>query len=673
MAKLPKDLSNPRELAIYTKDSWQGLDGFYKSHFRRWRRVADFIRSIHWLVRDARDPDRDTETILTAFEGRKRRYPVVNITLAFYREFLTQFLQSRVRFSAVPASPDPEDVAVAELADRVLTALWDITDLESKRVDLAAWLITTGNADLRVYWNEDTGNLVPEVAVGPDGNPVPTGQMLDAGEVAVEVVPPTLCRYPLDYPGSVMVGIPYSYDQAVVRFGEEVAERLSYSELTTFNTITLEPVSLEKAAMIIEHYLPRSSRFPEGLWWVSSEDMLLEGPSPLPSRFPPVVHFRWIPLPGHPTMGLSPLYEITYTNKLIDRILKRTEEWSQARKTLLVRTVGDGLMKDELLAGDEPVKEVAVPANTAPNVIEVGQTPPEFTALRAEALQTSMFLGGFTAPFIKPKEIPAGETLRPLQQPRLLNEGESIALALLNAKSAWQKLGYILLDFVARFYDDTRAIALVGQDRTYQWLQFRGADLKNANAYIHVDEKPLFTWNRDSRRNAILTLLDSKVASSLFISPDGTPDLDKINAAIEAAGLDFPLDTLDPDVLAARNENNLFPVSQEPIPVNPWDDHAKHLVEHKREAKTLRYRSWSEEAKRNHMNHMAAHEEAIAEAAERQRQSLVEQERLLRTIRSETEATRDVRIALGEYLVELLFDALRKTAGLDKNDNPKKE
>jgi hypothetical protein len=640
----------PDALAAYTKQVWTAQETFYSTFLVRWQRTMDFLRGIHWRPTDLSSLSllRDPELARRETVERWRRYPIVNTTFAFYQDYLMQWLQSRVRFSATPVSPDPDDVAAASLADKVLAGLWDSLTMEHHRVDIGAWLVLTGNADVRIFWNTDTGNLVP--------SPTDPSTLVDAGEIGVEVIPPFYCRHPLDHPGSVLVGVPYSYDQAAQRFGEEKADQLSYGTIAVPSLLTMDMMTIEGIALVTEHYLPRSAKFPQGLWWVSSNQVLLDGPYPLPSRYPPVVHFRWVPLPGHPYMGLSPLYDLTFLNKLAERALKPTLEWAEKVTPKILRKRGDGLADGDL-QNDEPFAEIVTPPGMEPGILQVPEPPAIFDRIRQEMTELSLVIGGYR--FVRPKEPEPGTQLPQHRVQRTLNEAGVMGLAVMNSKAAWQRFGTILLDFVSNFYDDRRAIAIVGQDRTYQWVEFKQTDLARLNAHIHVDELPLFTWNREAMKNTILGLLDSNAAQAIFTKADGQLDRERLDAALEGAGVDLPFETLDPDILAARNENAAF-ARGEATDVGPRDDDAQHLQEHDRVLKSLTFKAWPEEAQQAFLQHIAEHEQRLAEQQRQQQQTLFEQEQGLRSIRAAIESSKDVRSAFGEALVDLFTEALQR-------------
>ncbi|KKL07973.1 hypothetical protein LCGC14_2580630, partial [marine sediment metagenome] len=338
--RLPKGAAEPKAMAQYTRDLWRAMDPMYAwwtEH--RWRRVIDYLSDNHWRVLDAVGHDLDDLRI-----PKWKRFPIIGLTLGVYSDQLGQWLQSMVRFSASSASADPSDIAKAEMAEGILKYLWDLTDLESHRIDLGAWLLSTGMASLDIFWDTDTGNLVPlaipETEKDEEGNDVPTGElipvnpdtlkpdpsmsepvMVDAGEIAVDVISPQFARYGRKRRDGVMVGSRVSYDEAEAKYGKKIAGNLSYAR-TVSSVLDLAWVhggvdtAQDERALVIRHMLPRSSRHPNGLWWSATEHgVIVQDPAPLAAKRVSTIPFRWIPAPGYWAFGYSPLHAVSHSNK----------------------------------------------------------------------------------------------------------------------------------------------------------------------------------------------------------------------------------------------------------------------------------------------------------------------------------------------------------------------
>lgn len=669
------------DFARFTKQTWDGLDSFYRPWVGRWRRVMDFLRSQHWNV----FKDLNVDQV-----PKWKRFPVANYTLAIYSDMLIQWMQSKVRFTAIPDSPDPEEVGGAELADHILRYVWDRVEMDDKRLDIGAWLLSTGNCDVRVYWNTNTGDMIPLALPMPDGSLVPINPetmkpdftmkkpvMVDAGEIGIDILSPQLVRWSMDESHGVMVGYLLSREQVAQRYGQAIAEKLHYRahesplslDLLSLQSPGATSASMDRA-LVVEHYLPRSSENSEGLWWTASEQQIVTEPNPLPAGTIPIVHFRWIPIAGHKHFGMTPLYDVTFSNKTYDRALQKTEQWAEKVVPKWLFEAGSGLRVGDFT--DEPGQEFQVNAGTKIQAIALPEPPKLFSEMRRDQREDMLVVAGYK--FQRPKELPAGETKKGTRQPpKLINQGEQMALATIASGPSWTKMGYILLGYVGRFYTESRTGGVVGPDRVYQWREFKGADILDLRTRLRVDELPLYPWNKQSMRDTVLGLLDSQSGQMLFTGRDGEVDMDRIEAAMEVVGLDVNIAATDPDVLEARNENNTFKNLQEEgqgPQVMPWQNNEQHISEHHRLMKSTIFGALPQYVQEALMQHVSGHEQAIEEAQQAKQQAMMEQEQALRQIRADADVSENVKSYLGEKMIELLVETLGSTV---KPEGKKKE
>ena len=669
-SKLP-DKNDNAALARFSMERWQKLDSFYDFWTRRWRFQLDFIRAEHW---------RTLQTLAPEAIPEWEEWPVVNFVRPLYADYMRQWLQAKVRYEAVPDLPTQRAIASAELADQVLSYFWDKL-VSPIKADLAAWLMATGNADLRVFWNTDTGDMIPlAIPDAQSGQLIPinpqtmqpdpafnNGQplMVDAGEIGVESISPQLVRWPFEKSHGCMIGFLLAYDDVYGHYGEDVAKKLTYQKMPRSLSNDLLSIQMpgmrmatDERALIIEHYLPKSSRFPDGLWWTASGTQMIVPANTLPARYMPIVPFRWIPMPGHPTLGMSPLEDARFVNKIYEKSMKRTMEWQKKIVPKTVLTSGGGVKKDDLT--EEPGQALTVNQGGAPTYTQMPQPPETFERIRNEMQQVLSVVGLYKSE--KREETAPGEQSSPFRKPKAsTNDGQEVSLCLLNSVDSWEKLGYIMLDYMVKFYTDTRTVAIVGPDRGYQWRQFSGTDLENLQATIHIDTKSLFTWNKQSMQDAVIGLMNTKAGQVMLMGDDGQLDRDRVDAALEAAGLSQDFSMIDPDILEARNVlNDIQSMGQQDQPpqMKQWQNHQAHLAEYYKMLKSIEYRGWQPWQQQALEQLTSQHEQALQGQQQQQQQTMMDQEQQLRTIRATTESAKNTRSALGEALVKALVDAL---------------
>ncbi len=592
MSRVPKRGSDPGDYSKFTYELWEGLNGKYQFYVEKWRRTLEFLRDQHWQA--LKEFDRE---VLEDW----RRFPLQNYTLAFYNDFLTDYLKSEVRFSAIPTSPDPKDIDAAELSEQLMKYLWDRLSLDRKKVDLGAWVMACGTGALRIYWDTNTGDQIPLAVPTPDGGMMPIDpdtlqpsvgepMMVDAGEIAVEVVSPQFVRWAENPAHGVMIGILLGYEEAKAYYGKEVADRLTYSDTHEGISADLNQIeqpgvtpSIDQRTLVIEHYLPKSATHPEGLWWTAAQGgkTMIHTPWPLPGGRIPVVSFRWIPIPGEQHIGMSPLYGITFENKVYEEITAKILEWYQKAKPKVLLKSGGGLTHGDLT--DEPFQELVVNAGGEPEPMTVSDAPQGLFRI-LQLVQNDMTVTSGRS-FEEGDQLPEGLATMRIRQPSEMKTSKAITTAHISAKSSWKEVGEVLMHYVGNFYTEPRVVAIQGPDRGFLWREFTGEDLLSVGglaASIQVEEIPLFPQNRQNLRDTVIALLQSQAGQILFAGPDGQMDMDRVKGALKATGLDQDLDVLDPDVMEARNEivefQNFRGQGQPPQP-QPWQNSLVHWEE----------------------------------------------------------------------------------------------
>jgi hypothetical protein len=659
--------------ARFTFTLWEGLNGKYNFYVQRWRRTIEYLRDQHWETLKQYDVE---------YLPDWRKFPLQNYTLAFYNDYLTDYLKSEVRYSATPATADAKAIDSAELSELILKYVWDLTEMDSKRIDLSAWIIATGNAHLRVYWDTDTGNTIPIGIPTPQGGFIPidpdTMQPTDApvevdmGEIACEVVSPQFVRWAENPAHGVMVGLLLSYEEAVAYYGEDVADRLSYTDshegisadLNQIQQPGITPI-VDQRTLVIEHYLPKSATNPDGLWWTSAAggSILIHEPWPLPAGRIPVISFRWIPLPGERYIGTSPLYSITFQNKVYEQITARILEWYDKAKPKRLLKAGGGITHGDIT--DEPYQELIVNAGGEPEMLDVDDAPAGLFRLLGQVQGDMQVTSGRS--FEEADQIPEGLSRGSFRVPSEWKSSRSVTTGHITSRASWREVGEVLLHYVGTFYNERRVLTVVGPDRSFLWREFSGADIMqdgHLSALVRVDDIPLVPQNRQNLRDSTIALLQSPAGQMMFQDPTGAMDMDRIKAAMQAIGLDENLAYSDPDELEARNEEQMFQNLQQGMqPPKPesWQNHAVHYASHILVPKSRKFAAWPPEAQQAFLQHIQETGEILSEQAQEEADAMVEQEQKLRAVREQEELKADVMRKWAESLIDLVAE----TTGLE--------
>jgi len=499
--------------------------------------------------------------------------------------------------------------------------------------------------------------------------------LVDKGEIGVEVISPQFVRWAENPTHGVMVGLLLSFEEVEAFYGKDVADQLSYSDSHEGFSASLNRIqqpgiipTVDERTLVIEHYLPQSAMHPKGLWWTAAQDgsMMIHPPWPLPAGRVPIIGFRWIPMPGEEHIGLSPLYGITFENKIYEEVTAHILEWYNKAKPKRLLKAGGGLTTGDIT--EEPFQELVVNAGGEPEMMEVQDAPEGLFNLQQMAQRDMAFSAGQS--FEEGDSLPEGISQH-IRTPNELKSSKSIATALTSSKSSWRETGETLMHYVGNFYNENRVVAIQGPDRGFMWREFVGDDLMRDGALastLHVDDIPLYPQNRQNLRDTVIALLQTDAGQILFAGPDGQLDMDRIKGALLATGLDVSLDVIDPDVLEARNEQgeyrNFDPNNPIDTEVKPWENSGVHHAEHVKVPKSLRFRAWSEEARGAFLEHIEKTEDALNEAAQSEADAMVEQEKRLREVRETEELRADVQLEWAKSLIGLVVE----TTGIEIQD-----
>lgn len=70
-------------------------------------------------------------------------------------DIISEIIQAKPVIRYVPATEDPADAATAEVGERVREVIYAEAEVDSKEMELAAWMVLTGNAFLVPYYDTD--------------------------------------------------------------------------------------------------------------------------------------------------------------------------------------------------------------------------------------------------------------------------------------------------------------------------------------------------------------------------------------------------------------------------------------------------------------------------------------------------------------------------------------
>jgi hypothetical protein len=167
----PDSEADAKEKGAYAYARYAVQNDYYLGHYEDWSKSILFLLRKHWWNFDRKRrryvPDADVPPW--------RQQPVNNLVFAVFRSLIAKLTKQRPTLETIAPSQDTEALESAELGKSALE------DLHIKLKDSAtdkrfiAWILCTGLAWRRVYWDPFAGRMVPRTTTVDVPDPTALG------------------------------------------------------------------------------------------------------------------------------------------------------------------------------------------------------------------------------------------------------------------------------------------------------------------------------------------------------------------------------------------------------------------------------------------------------------------------------------------------------------------
>lgn len=164
-----------------------------------------------------------------------------------------------------------------------------------------------------------------------------------------------------------------------------------------------------------------------------------------------------------------------------------------------------------------------------------------------------------------------------------------------------EKIGRHFLSYVQQFWDAPRTVKVLGDNRIVEAYVFSKADLKG-NTDLRIEHGSATPRSRAAKQAFITDLIDKGV-----IPPE------RGLKYLEMAETTRLYEEMQLDSRQAQRENLRMKL-QEDVPVNEWDNHELHIMEHDNYRKRQEFERLPDEIKEIFQNHVSQHKQIIAQA-----------------------------------------------------------
>ena len=541
------------------------------------------------------------------------------------RRQIADFIKNEPIMSVVPSSTEDEDIQAAKAGDKFLKSFWRSNRMKKKTRQMATWIYGTGNVFLDHRWNRKLGPIQLDEE---------TGKMVYLGDVDVGVWSPFDILVPFVAMGDIdlhsfawiikMKWRSLDYLEDNYTNGYMVQEEQMGSALMDSSFLLGSGAGTQvrkfKGAMLLEYYHKPGGPFPNGLFCACSNGIILDAQD-FPFTKYNLEQFKDIDVAGH-FWGKATAEDAIPLQKTWNSTLSDIHEFN--------RTMGRG----KYLVPFGSKMKIEFDNATGQHIYykPVMGHKPELMTLKnmpVSFVQTLDLTWRSFNNLFSQHEVTQGTNrsdLRSGEMVSLLREQDAHGVIPTHAifEEGIEELTSGVLKRVQKGYDKPRMIEVVGRDDEVSVMSFSAADLRN-NTDVTVKKQSSLPDSRMAREARVM----ERFERGLYGNPEDPEVRRHVMNMLEDAVVKDIYSHERKDEAVARWENQWL-VQGLDLPINNYDNHMIHAVEHSGFQKGLDYQKLKlndpkafGEMEARFVAHQIVHQEFIAE----QREAMIAEQR----------------------------------------------
>lgn len=575
-----------------------------------------------------------------------RQMPVDNRILPVITARAARKVKNRPAFICTPFTADEDDIAAAQIGEKVLDADWDYLDLQQKLYQAILYAEICGAGFWKVYWDSTLGKSADFIINPNTGQPltldngspikaemlaeVPEGlqtQTISQGDVVIDVLSPfEIFPDPLATSLSEAEWIIEEKVRSVEyvrrRFGEDLPPDAGAplgpveTRLATSMVWTSGESEEYKGIKVFEYWQKPSRDYPNGKRCVWAADkILLEDDSPADPM--PYVMFEGIRSPNRfwPTSLVTQLRgPQTQLNKIRMQI---AENGMRVGNPSLLRSRHANVQYTGI-PGEDVLYDSTVP-DAIPSFLE----PPEMPVYVREQIQHLLDsiseISGMHD--VSRATVPAGVTAA--SAINLLQEADDTRIGpeIQQMERAIAQAGTKTLKLRAQFNSDERLVRIAGEDGNWDIFGFRGQML-GQEPNVQVQAGSAMPRSKAAKQAAMTEILSMAFQYGVEFDPR---DLRRFFKDFEVGGLDRLFDAISTSESQVQRENRQLSQGV-PVEINDFDDDEVHIAGHVDFQRSARYQRLDSQAKAMVDLHVRAHREAMVQMTNQQMQVMSQEQ-----------------------------------------------
>lgn len=592
-----------------------------------------------------------------------RSRPVINRVRKTIRQEISQLTSNKPNAYITPASAEDRDLYAAQAGEQIWDNLYNEKKLKLTIRRAVWWNQVCGNGFLKTWWNPDIGPDDERYKAGKQAGFKPedmakSGVMPKMGDVdfcpetPFHIFCPDLREEELENQPFLIHAQSRSSDWVKMRFKEGKAldgtpitatnaEAQSILEESFLNMIGTKPMDNQDNCLILEVWVKPGviPLFPEGAQFTQIGDKIVQGQQGWPYSHGKFPFAKFDHIPGGKFYSTSSIEDLVPLQKEYNRTRGQIIE-AKNRMSKPQLTAARGSIDASKITSEPGLVIEYTPGFEAPKPIPLSPLPNYVLEELDRILTDWNDIAGQheVSQGQTPPGVTAATAISYLQE-----RDESImSMTFDSTEEALEKTAHMALSLVRDYWDLPRTIKVTGQDGSFDALTFKGSDL-GSNIDIKIEGGSSLPQSKAARQAFVMDLMTRG-----FIDPQQgleVMDMGGINKIYERLQVDkkqaqrenLRMSKVTPDIVMQYNQNNQQILAQDPnhfgttsepdpmtgmdqeiplqppliVPVNTWDNHKIHVVEHNNFRKGQAFESLPDEIKTIFEAHVQAHLAAI--------------------------------------------------------------
>lgn len=566
-----------------------------------------------------------------------RARPIFNRIRPTARTEMSKLTAQKPNAFIIPASSEDRDLYAAQAGEQIWETLYRNHNISKVLRNAVFWVVTCGTGFMKAYWDPSKVDEANQLQ----------GDLCFESETPWNIYVPNQREQDIEKQPYIIHAMKKSKDWAKLTFpgvdpksGSGVAAAaepvvIYDTELFNEGAATKE----QNDVLVIEMWVKPGAtpQFPEGALLTVVGDTLVQEITqwPMAAKEYPFAKIEHIPTGKF------------YSDSSIVDLIPLQREYNRTRGQIIESK--NAMARPRLMAergSIDPTKITSAPGQVI--LYEAGFNPP--TNLPMEALPNYVMqeldrtlsdwadISGIHE--VSQGQVPAGVTAATAISYLQEQDETKLAYTVASIEEAMQKVAHLTLLYVQQYWTAPRALKVIGLDGSFDYLAFKGSDLRD-NTDIQIEAGSALPTSRAAKQAFLLDLF--KLGA---ISPEQMLDLmdmGGINRLRERIMVDkkqaqrenLKMTQITPEMLEQHLEVSNEKAFQEGyipgpeglptdpitgevkepeliVPVNTWDNHAIHIEEHNNYRKGQAYENLSDESKALFDLHVEQHLDMVA-------------------------------------------------------------